>query len=153
MRAIFARRRTFGNAHPDADHLRLVRRQGDAARAERDHVERQPFGGRDIGLIDLVEPADRGHPLDLEADAIGRRFGPDIVQHHFGATRSVEHDARRRDKQIARRLNRHRYGTQQKNRKQAEAFEKAQHGYDPHNRLSGRAHTRPMVASCLRQHG
>ena len=34
-----------------------------------------------------------------------------------------------------------------------EALEKAQHRYDPHNRLSGKAHTPPLVAPCLRQHG
>jgi hypothetical protein len=73
----------------------------DAARAERDHVERGPLGAVGIFLGDFIEPALGGHALDLEADAIGRGLRPDIVQHHLGPARPVEDQARWRDEQVA----------------------------------------------------
>ncbi len=125
MGPIFARRGSFGNAHADADHLRLVGRQRHPARTERDHVERGPFGRTGFLLGNFVEAADRGHSFDFQADAIGRRLGADIVQHHLGPARSVEDDARRRNEQVTGGLRRQRGRAERHRKKQAEAFEKA----------------------------
>src|SRR3546814_19353211 len=72
--------------------------------------------------------------LELEADTIGRGRAADIAQHHLGPARSVEDDPRRRDEQIARRMDGSSRGVERGRGEQAKGLQKAKHGYDPHNR-------------------
>ncbi len=102
--AIFAIGQTLGRAHADADRLRLVGRQRHPARAVHQHVEHCPFRRCRVGRIDLLEAAIGTHAAQFGGDAVGRRRAADIVEHDFRAARPIEHDAGRRDEQVALRI-------------------------------------------------
>ena len=85
----------------NANRLRLAWRQGDPARRIADHAKRRLFLVVCLGAIDIVELAVGAHTAQLQPDAIGRFFRPDIAQDHFCTAAAIEDDARRSDEKVA----------------------------------------------------
>ena len=101
----------------DADRLRLVRSQNDAARGVDDHVGRGFVLGGGLGNVD--QTAVLGHSAELDRDAIGRRLLADIVEDDLGALAAVEDDPGRSDEQVANASERGRGGEEKRRSERA----------------------------------
>ena len=91
----------FGGANAQPDGLWLVGRQGDTPRRVADHGLGRLLHGIGLFLANLFQPTIGGHPAEFERNPVGGGFRSDIVQNHFGAAVTIEHDPCRCNEKIA----------------------------------------------------